>query len=133
MALDVFCNVEVGLVVSIRTLRNVLKTLNLNGRRWWIASDPHDAVETGSVTLGFGDQRCTDPLNTAFFRVPIIDGDSASTTERLLLLFDASAINPEEFGYSLDRRRFVRDCVADFEEFLSPVKDALLKLIQDGN
>jgi len=40
---------ELGFVVSLGVLREVLRGLSLNGRRWWIASDPHDAAEEGSL------------------------------------------------------------------------------------
>jgi hypothetical protein len=50
-----FSEVEIGIVVNLQTLREVLKGLNVCGRRFWIASDPHDAVETGSLTISHGD------------------------------------------------------------------------------
>jgi hypothetical protein len=33
-------NVELGFAINLGTLREVLKGLSMNGRRWWIASDP---------------------------------------------------------------------------------------------
>ena len=33
-------SIELGFVVNLETLREVLKGLSVNGRRWWIASDP---------------------------------------------------------------------------------------------
>jgi hypothetical protein len=40
--------VELGLVVNLKTLREALKGLTINGRRWWwIASDPYDAAARG--------------------------------------------------------------------------------------
>jgi hypothetical protein len=38
---------ELGIVTSLQTLREVLKRLSIGGRRWWIASDPLGAVEDG--------------------------------------------------------------------------------------
>jgi hypothetical protein len=35
--------VELGFVANLETLREVLKELSINGRRWWVASDPTDA------------------------------------------------------------------------------------------
>src|ERR1035438_3955123 len=40
----------IGLVVSLAMLREVLKGMNVDGRRWWISSDPHDAADAGYLT-----------------------------------------------------------------------------------
>jgi hypothetical protein len=32
--------VDLGFVVNLETLRGVLKSMSVNGRKWWIASDP---------------------------------------------------------------------------------------------
>jgi hypothetical protein len=58
--------VELGFVVNLKTLRDVLKTLSRDGKRWWIASDPHDAAANGFLSIGHGDPQCNDRLNTAF-------------------------------------------------------------------
>src|ERR1019366_1975191 len=44
-----FSDVDLGLVVSLATLREVLKGMNVDGRRFWISSDPHDAAEDGAM------------------------------------------------------------------------------------
>jgi hypothetical protein len=38
--------IGLGFVVNLETLREVLKSLSVRGRRWWIASDPADAIDT---------------------------------------------------------------------------------------
>jgi hypothetical protein len=38
---------ELGIVTSLQTLREVLKRLSIGGNRWWVASDPLGAVEDG--------------------------------------------------------------------------------------
>lgn len=53
-----FTEVELGFVVDLRTLKETLKSLSVNGRRWWIASDPQDAVEDGFISIGFGHPDC---------------------------------------------------------------------------
>jgi hypothetical protein len=50
-----FTEVELGWVIDLKTLREVLSSLTVDGRRWWISSDPAYAAETGFVSIGFGD------------------------------------------------------------------------------
>jgi hypothetical protein len=35
--------VDLGFVVNLETLRDISKAMSVNGRKWWIASDPGDA------------------------------------------------------------------------------------------
>jgi hypothetical protein len=62
--------VDLGFVVNLETLREVLKAMSVNGRKWWIASDPNDAIDTHTITIGHGDPGCHDRLNTLYYRVP---------------------------------------------------------------
>jgi hypothetical protein len=68
--------VDLGFVVSLETLRKVLKSMSINGRKWWIAGDPNDAIETHSVTIGHGDPGFHDRLNTLYFRVPVLNEET---------------------------------------------------------
>jgi hypothetical protein len=124
MYLD-FGEVDLGLVVNIGILREVLKALSMHGRRWWIASDPQDAMTTGSITIGHGDPQCKDRLNTLYFRFPILGEMTRKTsTEKLVLLVDPSACTPEEPGFYLENGRVKQDFVEDFTSFYPPIKDA---------
>ena len=94
--------VELGFVVSLGALREALKELNVDGRRWWISSDPHDAAELGYVTLAHGCEGCVDRLNTLHFRVPVVgDGDWNGEVDRLILMIDHSTATAEESGFYL--------------------------------
>jgi hypothetical protein len=85
--------IEYGLVVSLETLRGVLKSMSINGRKWWIASDPGDALDTHTVTIGHGDPRCHDRLNTLYFRVPVLNEDRPMAgTNQLRLMLDSSVV-----------------------------------------
>jgi hypothetical protein len=68
--------VDLGFVVSLETLRKVLKSMSINGRKWWIAGDPNDAIETHSVTIGHGAPGFHDRLNTLYFRVPVLNEET---------------------------------------------------------
>jgi hypothetical protein len=65
--------VDLGFVVNIEILREVLKSMSVIGRKWWIASDPVDAIDTHTLTIGSGDPRCEDRLNALYFRVPVLN------------------------------------------------------------
>jgi hypothetical protein len=119
--------VDLGFVVNLATLREVLKSFSIHGRRWWIASDPPDALETRTVTIGHGDAGCVDRLNTLYFQIPILNQDEPMAgTDRLVLLFDSSVISAEQAGFYVEKGRVLRDHLADLESFFDPIEQALV-------
>ena len=128
-----FSDVDLGFVVSLSTLREVLKAISLNGKRWWIASDPQDAGETGSITIGHGDPECVDRLNTLYFDVPVVgNGSWRARTDRLILMLDPSTATPDP-GYYLENGRVVQDPVEDLSCFYEPIERALIARLQARN
>lgn len=126
-------NIEIGFVVNLETLREALKTLNIRGRRWWLASDPADAIDDGYVVIGHGDKNCTDRLNTVSFRVPVLTRQTPyGGTGRILLLFDASVIAADQPGFYLADGLIEQDFLEDFQCFFRPLKDALIQRMQTG-
>ena len=119
--------IDLGFVVSLATLRQILKGLSVNGRKWWIASDPTDALETHFVTIGHGDPGCKDRLNTLYFRVPVLNEEKPMTgTDNLTLLLDSSVISAEQAGLYLEGGRVLEDALADLESFFDPIERALV-------
>jgi hypothetical protein len=126
-------SIELGFVVSLETLREVLKGLSVNGRRWWIASDPADALETHDLTIGHGDPGCKDRLNTLYFKVPVINGDKPTAGYgNLILLFDCSVISAEQHGLYLEDGRVWKDSLADLESFFDPIHRALIAKLREA-
>ena len=124
--------VRLGFVVNLGTLRKVLKGLSINGRRWWVASDPTDAVESHSVTIGHGDPGCVDRLNTLYFRVPVLNDEKPwAGTDRLILLLDCSVISAEQPGLYMEAGRFLEDPLADLECFFQPIRQALIAMLRN--
>jgi hypothetical protein len=124
--------VEVGFVVNLGTLREVLKGLSINSRRWWVASDPSDALESHSVTVGYGDPGCVDLLNTLYFKVPVLsDEKPLAGTDRLILLLDCSVISAEQPGLYIEEGRVLEDPLADIEYFFIPIKQALIAMVRN--
>jgi hypothetical protein len=103
-----FDQVELGLIVNLTTLREMLKSLSINGKRWWIASDPHDSLTTRSITIGHGDSRCIDRLSTLYFLIPVL-GDEAPRrgTDGIVLLFDPNTSVVAEPGCYIEDGRVV--------------------------
>ena len=123
--------VELGLVINLTILREVLKTLSVDGKRWWIASDPYDAAARGYVSIGHGDPQCTDRLNTLYFRIPVLANEiPRNGTEGLVLLFEPSTCSAEEPGYYMENGRVVQDPLEDFMRFYYPIKSALIARLQ---
>jgi hypothetical protein len=122
---------EVGVVVNLKTLREILRGLSINGRRWWIASDPHDAATRGYVSIGYGDPQCQDRLNTVYFRFPIVgDITPKISADSHVLLIDPSTCTPEAPGFYLEDGRVVHDSLEDFHCFYPPLKRALITRLQ---
>ena len=111
--------VELGFVVSLETLREVLKSMSVNGRKWWIASDPSDAIDTHTVTVGHGDPGCDDRLNTLYFQVPVLNERMPTAgTYKSTLVFDWTVVLPEEPGFYVEDGRIFCDSVEDLKSFL---------------
>jgi hypothetical protein len=126
-----FDAVELGIVVNLGTLREVLRQMSIDGRRWWVASDPEDAFETGSITIGHGDQNCMDRLNTLYHRIPVVSNEMPRAgTDRLVLLLDPSYVTAEEPGFYIENGRITQDCLEDFVCFFGPIKRALIARMQ---
>jgi hypothetical protein len=126
--------VDLGFVVNLETLRGVLKSMSVNGRKWWIASDPSDAIDTHTVTIGHGDPGCDDRLNTLYFRVPVLNERSPMAgTHKLTLMFDWTVVSAEEPGFYVEDGRIFNDSVEDLRSFYDPVQRALLARLQSSS
>lgn len=123
--------VELGFLVNLKVLRGVLKSLSVSGRRWWIASDPADAVSRGDLTIGHGDENCVDRLNTLSFRVPVMNRDAPwGGTDHILLLIDDSSIVLEQAGFYVEDGVVEKDELEDLRSFFGPLKSALIRAAQ---
>jgi len=132
MAVDMNLDeIELGFVINLATLRDVLKNLSVLGRRWWIASDPVDALVNGYVTIGHGDPACFDRLNTLYFKAPILNYEKpAGGTDRLVVLLETSVIMPECPGFYWEGGRILQDSFSDIECFYLPLKKALIEMLK---
>jgi len=129
-----FSEVELGFVVNLGTLREVLKGLNVAGRHWWLSSDPQDAVEMGYITIAHGTEGAVDRLNTLHFRIPVVcAGNVAGGTDRLILVIDPSAATAEEPGYYFQNGSIMDDPVQDLYSFILPIQEALIARLQANN
>src|ERR1035441_7602704 len=95
-----------GIIVTLHTLRDVLKSMSVGGKRWWIGSDPLDAVEDGYLTIGHGDPECFDRLNTLYSRFPVVPSAFLpQRTDRIVLLIEPTTATGEEPPYYLENSR----------------------------
>jgi hypothetical protein len=123
--------VDLGFVVSLETLRQVLKSMSVDGRKWWIASDPGDAIETHTVTVGHGDPGSDDRLNTLYYRVPVLNKEMPMAgTEKIVLMLDSSIVWAEQPGLYFEGGRVFEDSLADLQSFFDPIQRALLAKLQ---
>jgi hypothetical protein len=122
--------IDVGFVVSITNLREVLTSVNINGRRWWIASDPADAIINGYLTIGHGDPGCVDRLNTLYYRLPVLNKEiPRAGTARLVVLLDSSVVVAEQPGLYWEKGRVLKDEIEDIQAFFFPILRALTRRI----
>lgn len=123
-------DIELAVVVNIEILREVLKKMSINGRRSWIASEPQYALELGSVTVAFGTPGCSDPLNVVLFRFPVLNTEHpAGGPDKLLVMLDSITI--EQPGLYRDGDGVTEDEIADIEEFLIPLRRALVPVLAE--
>jgi hypothetical protein len=123
--------IDLGFVVNLETLRDVLKSMSVDGRRWWIASDPIDAIDSHTLTIGHGDPGCQDRLNTLYYRVPVLNQDMPlGGTERIVLMFDSSVVWAEQAGLYREGSAVYEDSLSDLESFFDPLQQALLAKLQ---
>jgi hypothetical protein len=124
-------DVDLGFVVNLETLREGLARLSDNGRTWWIASDPADALDRGYVTVGHGDPGCLNRLNTLYYRLPLLNEESpAAGTGHLDILLHPSIVRPEQPGLYLERGRVLHDEIEDIQSFFFPIQRALAKRLE---
>jgi hypothetical protein len=119
-------DIDLGYVVSLAVLREVLASLNRGGKRWWIASDPADALANGYLITGHGDPGCVDRLNTLYYRLPVLSQDEpAAGTDRFVILLEPSIVSAKQPGLYSENGRVVEDELDDIRCFLFPILRAL--------
>lgn len=125
-------DVDLAVAVNIEILRQVLKTLSRNGRKWWIACEPAYALESGFVTVGYGDPECVDRLNTVYYKLPILNQDPPlGGPDKLVVLLDSSVVVPEQRGLYREGDRVLEDEIADFEDFFMPIARAMVPVLAE--
>jgi len=123
-------DVDLAIVVNVEILREVLKKMSVDGRKWWIACEPAYALERGYVSLGFGDPRCKDRLNTVYYRLPILNTERPiGGPDKLVVLLDSSVAIPEQAGLYREGDRVTEDEFADIQDFFIPIERALVPVL----
>jgi len=120
-------DVEIGFVVNLRTLKEVLQTLKVEGRRWWLACDPEDAIHQRFVEIGYGYPGCDDRLNAVIYRFPVLDGYLPKYRRPDLIVGIDRAL--ADLSYSRPSKGEVMDSVSymeEFSEFFAPLRGALI-------
>lgn len=124
--------VDLAVAVNVGILREVLKKLSKDGRSWWIACEPDFAFEKGYLILAFGCPGCTDRLNTVLYRVPILNREPPlGGADRLVVLLDSSVVVADQPGLYRDGDRVELDELADLEDFLLPIRRALVPVLAE--
>lgn len=124
--------VDLAVAVNVEILREVLKKLSASGTTFWIACEPAYAFERGYLTIGHGCRGCTDRLNTVLYRVPILNRDQPlGGPDKLLVLIDPSVIIAEQPGLYRDGDGIALDELADLEDFLLPIRRALVSVLDE--
>ncbi|MGB8477896.1 MAG: hypothetical protein WCE63_03520 [Acidobacteriaceae bacterium] len=124
--------VDIGLAVSLGTLREVLEGLSVGGKRWWIACEASSAFEMRALTIGHGDPGCSDRLNTLYFNVPVLNEQKPlAGTDGLILLLDSTVLSAVDPGLYIEGGRVLQDGFTDMECFFQPIRKALIAKLQE--
>jgi hypothetical protein len=127
-------DVDLAVVVNVEILRQVLKKLSKNGKKWWIACEPAYTLESGFVTVGYGDPGCVDRLNTVYYKLPILNEDPpVGGSDKLVVLLDSSVVVPEQRGLYREGDRVLEDEISDFEDFFTPIERAMAQVLAEYN
>jgi hypothetical protein len=119
--------VALGLIVKLTTLKEVLETLEIDGRHWWIVSDLEEIAATGLIVIAHGYQDCYDPLNTLYFQTPILNPEALKTrSDKVVVLLEFSQWLSDEPGYYCERGRIVQDSHEDLLDSFYPILKALV-------
>lgn len=128
-----FEDVELGFIVNLQVLKEVLRTLSTDGKRFWVASDPQDAEDGGYLTIGHGDPRCKDRLNTLYFRIPVVTCEIPQYQRaRVVLLFDENHITAESPGFYDNDGILSQSDFRDFRLFFDPIRAGLVARLGAG-
>ena len=130
--MDLLDEVDIAVAVSVEILRQVLKKLSRNGKKWWIACEPAYTLESGAVTIGYGDPGCVDLLNTVYYKLPILNQElPLGGPDKLVVLVDSSVLVAEQAGLYREDDRVLEDPIADMEEFFMPIARALVPVLAE--
>ena len=124
--------IELGIVVNLRNLRDVLRSLSVGGRQWWFASDPVDAIEKGCLSVGYGYPGCVHALNASYYRIPVLNKELPITgTEDVVVVIESSVCIAEQPGFYFEDGKLVPgDALETFQSFFSPLQRSLLARLQ---
>jgi hypothetical protein len=84
------------------------------------------------VIVGFGEPLCSDSLNVAFFRIPVIEAGATGLPEGNYLVIAPSVIEHIDSGSDQRSGHHMRDFVEDFVRFFFPIKRALIARLEAG-
>lgn len=125
-------DVDLSVVVNIEILREVLRKMSCNGKRWWIACEPEYSLDRGYISIGFGCPGCVDLLNTMYYRLPILNTSlPTGGSDNLLVLVHSSTVTAEQPGFYEHAAGIGTDEFADIEEFFVPIRRALVPILAE--
>ncbi len=112
-------------------LCEVLATLEVDGRHWWLASDPADAATRGVIKIAHGYENCFDRLNTLCFEAPVLTQETSKCGEhKLFVLVERAQWLSAEPGFHVEAGRIIHDAADDVDSAFYPLQIALIGRLQ---
>ena len=89
-------------------------------------------LESGFLTIGYGDPGCVDRLNTVYYKLPILNEDPPlGGPDKQVVLVDSSVVVAEQCGLYREGDRVLQDEIADIEDFFTPIARAMVPVLAE--
>jgi hypothetical protein len=120
--------VEIGYFISLHSLRALLASISTPPRQWTVVRSLQS-----SVIIGYTNPVYTDLPNALLYEFPCLQRNPLTCEESWVqILLHPVAASQRAFGLYFNEDGIKQDRLVDWENFWSPLHEALVKLAADS-